>query len=70
MKPEYLTWYCNHGHNVLDSDQYDLDDPPECATCGSPMSVDSTRYDEVHQRIEEAGIASFEKKWLSRSNDT
>jgi hypothetical protein len=53
------TYYCPKGHNVFETAS---EDKPECAQCGSVMTTDSTRYDDVHERIEEEGIAGVERE--------
>ena len=56
-EPQLLTWYCNSGHNTLETDQYTLDYPPECGSCGCMMNTSPTSgYDDALQRLEEEGI--------------
>ena len=56
-----MTWHCPKGCNNFQSDQYQLDEPPECASCGADMSTESDSFDAVHLAIEEADIALFEQ---------
>ncbi|WP_263378454.1 hypothetical protein [Granulicella paludicola] len=55
MPAEKQTFYCPQGHNVIDATE-----PPECASCGSYMTLDDTGFYQVVQRNEDEGIAEAE----------
>lgn len=50
------TYYCPSGCQVYTGRTLD----PECAACGRPMTLNSERYDEFHQDLEDRQIAAFE----------
>lgn len=54
------TYFCPRGCNVCE-ERTAIATGFECAACGCTMTSDSTRYDEVHQRVEDEGIAAFER---------
>jgi hypothetical protein len=52
------TYYCPRGCNVVTT----TEEQPDCAGCGSVMSTDPTRFNDVIEAIEVQGIARFERE--------
>ena len=58
--PPGLTWYCPRGCQAFEP-SLTCRDPPECGSCGTPMSTDPTALYDVHEAIERLGVAEIER---------
>ena len=54
------TWYCPRGCQAFEP-RLPHPEPPECGSCGAPMSTDPSAFHDVLEAIENRGIAEFER---------
>ena len=58
--PPGATWYCPGGCQAFEP-RLPHHEPPECGSCGAPMSTDPTSFYDVLEAIENRGIAEIER---------